>query len=552
MAELEPEDNRIGNLGSEDPLPWEEWRQWPDEIERETARVLPNLGGTIVYQNTIYQMLFHYPVFLQWLNYYYREHSGREERRCREGTNGMECKLCQFLHLARNYWEEDEEECFSRHQAFVNIILADWNNGRHAGREQNILDFYVELQSQFRHQIPSDDQRSVYRRAHRFREEFSKVFAFETFLTRECRGLNPCPIVRGEETPYNWAVQVGNDPALSLMTHPASEIFSPEEDGRCNNCGRNPIIARNVVEESPEIIVLRAPRKVFSRRDIGAVLTHIELSSFLELKRAVFDGRFADVGDVRYELFTVFVQVAPRRNEAEITNENEPEDDYRSLVKSNGQWADISEESEEGPTLIDEIEDWEWNTGQASMEYKRRGYVLAFRRLASGTIPPKRAIEYQTSRLDDLAVGFSASTVPNPGVLTLTFEVGEGSGEAEGPEGSTTNTNTVVDRARMRAVPFADLTLTLPMDSLNFPGNNPTGRLLIEFQDCQNQIVDTFEIRGILRDLINKRPTEPEGEKPSGIRKRRRRSRVRDALKDALRRSGKKQESQEGELDILS
>ncbi|KAJ5728551.1 uncharacterized protein N7483_003059 [Penicillium malachiteum] len=166
MADSESEDHIIGSLGSDDELPWEDWRQWPDEIEQDTAQILPNLGGCIEYQNVIFQMLFHYPVFLQWLNYYYLEHSGRD-RRCTEGFDGMDCKLCQFLHLARNYWAEDREECLSRHQAFVNTILADWDGGSRAGREQNILAFYIELQSQFRHQIPNDDRRSVYRRAHR-------------------------------------------------------------------------------------------------------------------------------------------------------------------------------------------------------------------------------------------------------------------------------------------------------------------------------------------------------------------------------------------------
>ncbi|KAJ5728552.1 uncharacterized protein N7483_003060 [Penicillium malachiteum] len=358
----------------------------------------------------------------------------------------------------------------------------------------------------------------------------------------------PPPPIRGEETPYNWAIQVGNDPALSLMMHPAAEMFSWGEDGICENCFRNPIMARNVVEEPPELIVIRAPRKLFSRRDLGSILTSVELSSYLELKQGVFHDQFVKTEDVRYELFAVFVQVAPRRAEQpEITDENEPVDDYRSMFKAKSQWAEFPEENEEGPFLINDIDDWEWNSGLASIDYKRRGYVLAFRRLAEGIIPSKRSIEYQTSRLDDLAVGFNANIIPNPGVMTLTFEVGEGSGE--GPEGSTTNPDTIVDRVRMRAVPFADLIMTIPMDSLQFPENNPTGRLLIEFQDRQNQVVETFEMRGILRDLLNKRPKEePEAKKHNGVKKtRRRRSRVRDALRNALRRKEKKEEGEEGE-----
>ncbi|KAJ5727088.1 hypothetical protein N7493_004908 [Penicillium malachiteum] len=542
----ESDDTRTGTLGSEEQVGWDTWRQWPEELEQDTSMILPNLGGTIRYQNAIYQMLLHYPVFLQWLNYYYREHSGPGTQ-CQFGTNGMECKLCQFLHFARNYWRRDEEECLSRHQAIVNIFLADWDGGSHAGSEQNFLDFYIEIQRQFTEQIPGDDQRSAYRRAHQFRDEFLHMFTFDIFRVTECQGSSPCAPVRGEEVPFNWALQISNDTENAVVSHPVAELVSPDEDGVCAQCGDNPRTIRNAIEDPPEIIIARAPRRLFERQDLGAVLTPLELSNYLELKAKVFDDEYATTEDVRYELFTVLVQAAPRRPRVPAaTGDNEPEDDYKNIVKAKTQWADVSEESEQGPALMEHIDNWEWNYGQASIGYRRRGFFLAFRRLSSDAIPSKRAVEYQAGSPEDLAVGFDAISVPNPGVLTLTFEQGEDAGT--GPESSTISPDAEVDRARMRGVPFADLTMTIPMNSLHFPETNPTGRLLIEFQDSQNQVVDTFEIKGILRDLLNKRPQEHvEEKKPTGVRKRKR-SRLRNAFKGVLRRAkGKKNEAQAGE-----
>ncbi|KAJ5634908.1 hypothetical protein N7528_002750 [Penicillium herquei] len=542
----ESEGTTTDTLGSDDTLGWENWRQWPVEMEQDTAMKLPNLGGTIRYQNAIYHMLLHYPLFLQWLNYYYREHSGPWAE-CQFGNNGMECKLCQFLHFARNYWRPDVEECLSRHQAIVNIFLADWDGGNHAGSEQNALDFYIEIQRQFSEQIPGDDQRSFYRRAHQFRDEFLHIFTFDIFQLTECQGSSPCAPIHGEEVPLNWAFQISNNPETAHVNHPVNELVSPDDAGQCTQCRENPATIRNIIEDPPEIIIARAPRRLFDRPNLGAVLTPLELSKYLELKAGVFDDQYETPQDVRYELFCVFVQAAPRRPRTpETAGRVQPEDDHITLVKARTQWVDVSEENgEEGPILFGDIENWEWNDGESSIDYRRRGFLLAFRRLSSDTVSPKQAIEYQAAGPGDLAVGFDTTDNPNPGILTLTFEPGENAGT--GSEGTGSSADADADRVRMRGVPFADLIMKFPMTSLHFPETNPTGRLLIEFQDSHNQVVDTFEIQGVLRELLNKRPQEAvEARQPTGVRKRKR-SRVRNAVKDILRKAkGKRNEAAAG------
>lgn len=93
-------------------------------------------------------MLLHFPVFLNWLDYYKDQHV-EGKKACKKGVMGLPCKLCHIRALYHSYWdgEGDQQTSFDN---LADTVVFDWTekSGEHKG-QQDAAEFWAEVYDQF-------------------------------------------------------------------------------------------------------------------------------------------------------------------------------------------------------------------------------------------------------------------------------------------------------------------------------------------------------------------------------------------------------------------
>jgi hypothetical protein len=127
----------------------------------KTLRGFKNTNGSTCYRNAILQMLFHLPVFLNWVRLWVAAHVDTEGH-CPGGnspdTTEVEdtpCKVCLLHDLLGAFWDPnmDNEDFESALDDFWEVTFDDWLQSKpqdstsHYG-QQDVLEFISEILQQ--------------------------------------------------------------------------------------------------------------------------------------------------------------------------------------------------------------------------------------------------------------------------------------------------------------------------------------------------------------------------------------------------------------------
>ncbi|PYH92024.1 cysteine proteinase, partial [Aspergillus ellipticus CBS 707.79] len=278
--------------------------------------------GNLCSRNSALIVLLHTPLFLNWLQRYYRAH-GQCARRKR-------CLLCGFNDLANAYWGTDPQ----RAPRFEDIYLPQvWERVKETfwkddpvKEQHDVCDFLENFFQQLHRETDAEGW-----------QEARDIFEIRTKNDHVCQ---TCSHVMGGQTDqksflianFGSEKQPGSDKITEVLKMP-----QPKFEANCEQCKRQTMqLPREKITYLPEILFVRINRLFYNKKGGTYQLTHpIEAEERLIVPSEILDGPLKSTGEACYELYAIIWHNA----------QSTPWGHYICVVKDpKGQWAHVDDD----------------------------------------------------------------------------------------------------------------------------------------------------------------------------------------------------------------
>ncbi|KAJ5476966.1 hypothetical protein N7539_007110 [Penicillium diatomitis] len=331
-----------------------------------------NEDNLTCYRNVILQVLFHLPVFVNWIQVCVSSHVNPDGEcfRVRKNNDGVilrPCKICLLFNLYEAFWQPDcAQNDLTRHMTkFWGSVMDDWMakkqpEDKQEGQEDT-ADFMQEVLSQLGQSLPRIHLRLL-----------DNIFSLVDNELHMCDGVDGCGCSKVTESTHQYVDVHFTKPKEagfeSLATLVENEFARRTIDKKCSVCQAKTTKVEFTIKQAPEVLFVRVNRVQYTL-DKGEFKTsklnkELLVPSQLIIKKAWLDPRIGFArADIPYELLAV------QMHRGTLTTEGH----YTAAVKeTDGSWTYAND------TIISQYSSFDQMAN--SKPFRSEAYILAFQR----------------------------------------------------------------------------------------------------------------------------------------------------------------------------
>ncbi|PWY65336.1 cysteine proteinase [Aspergillus heteromorphus CBS 117.55] len=338
--------------------------------------------GNLSYRNTALTVFLHTPLFLNWLEKYYRAH-GRCSRQKR-------CLLCGFHDLSNAYWGVDPQRTSQVEDIFLPQV---WDRIRKTcwkdfsmEEQHDVCEFLGKLFEQLHHEADTEGE-----------QEVKDIFEIRTSNDHTCQ---TCSYVM-EKRPNRKLIlvadfgpekQPGSDRITELL-----KTSQPKFEANCEQCKKQTVhLPRERITYLPEIFFVQVNRFFSNKKDGTNRLIHpVEVGEQLIIPPEILEGPLKSAEKACYELYAIIWH----SGQSTVCGH------YTCAVKDpKGQWAYVDDDAVNPNPSTKRI------FGHRARQ--QEAYVLAYRRL-----PLDRKLQLGPQKLAETQDGSGARPTTDAGIV---------------------------------------------------------------------------------------------------------------------------------------